>query len=225
MFASRSSLLTSLLGADSGRSLLRPADHSAEAARARNGVVIQRAQSLAALFSVLTLGWILLDALTIGWPLSGVIALIRLAAAVAFAVLASYRFSTDTAAGARWAAGGLLGTMIGLCLAANVAFWWFEFDQSPFATNTYLYAPFLIATSLGIFPLTAIECVLLSLPLIATMAVSAALWAQFLPSISVEATLWRLTLMAGIGSMSAMSRLQFLIRLVEQSARDVLTGR
>ena len=197
--------------------------NSALVCRERDVFIIQRVQLTAGLLGVLTIGWMLVDLLTISWPLSGVLMVARLGTACALLQLARHRLRPEER-GAAWALGGLFGTAVLFCLTANTAFWWLRSAESLFATNTYLYMPFLIAAGLSFFPLTVLECVLLALPTLATMAVSALLWSQFMSAISVEATLWRLGVMAAIASISAMSQLDFLARLTERSARDALTG-
>ena len=179
----------------------------------------------ACLFSVLTLTWILIDALTLSWPLWGLLAVARLVAAGAFLILAQHRFETGTANSAYLAIGALFGIAACLCLSATLVLYWFRYDEiSLFAGNTYLYAPFLIAAGLGVFPLTAAECAVLALPVIVAMVPAAFLWHEFMTSVSITGTLWRLGVMATIGSLAAMNQLNFLIELTEQTARDALTG-
>jgi diguanylate cyclase (GGDEF)-like protein len=204
------------------RYLRLSARHSAVVMHERNAFIVRRAALTARLLCALTLGWICIDFLTISWPLASSLALIRFAAAFGFWLLAGYLGSGEHQITSR-AVGALIGTATAFCLAANTAFWFFQSAESLFATNTYLYAPFLIAVGLSFFPLTVLECIALALPIFATMAISAALWSEFMDAISVEATLWRLAVMCVIASFSAVSQLQFLTKFTEQSARDALT--
>jgi diguanylate cyclase (GGDEF)-like protein len=55
------------------------------------------------------------------------------------------------------------------------------------------------------------------------MALAAYLSSEVIGPISISATLWRLALMLFIGSLAAMSQLEFLIELTEKSAGDTLT--
>lgn len=200
-----------------------PTECSAVVARERSMFITQRVQVTARLLCALTLGWLLIDLLTISWPLAGALSVIRIATALMFGLLARHR-PLNTAPGASRAVGMLIGIAVVFCLVTNIAFWCFQSGESLFAISTYLYTPFMIATGLSFFPLVAAECVLLSIPILATMAASAVLWSQFTDAISIEATLWRLGVVCAIASFSAMSQLQFLSKLTEQSAHDSLTG-
>ncbi|MEQ8824602.1 MAG: GGDEF domain-containing protein [Filomicrobium sp.] len=203
--------------------LLHAKAHPPEAETERNRQIIRRVQSIAGVFYILTIVWILVESLTIDWPISGVIIPFRLLAAVGFAYLARKKFEA-TLKNAYIAIGGLIGTAIAFCLAANLSFWWFGLPQSHFTADTYLYAPFLIAAGLSFFPLTALECLILALPLMGTMTLTAILWSSIDPSISVGAIVVILALLIGIGAVSAMSQLRLLLRLVERSSRDALTA-
>lgn len=223
MRAVLSAILDRSFRSDSSHLLLDTSAHPPEATHERHVVILRRVQSVSRLFYVLTVAWIIVDALTVQWPLSGCLVPIRLAAAVAFAMIARHHFHLTPNA-AHIAIGGLVGTAIAFCLLANVTLWWFEAPPSQFTTSTYLYAPFLIAAGLGFFPLTALECTMLAVPILGTMTITAILFSGLDPSFSVTATLLRLSLMLAIGCASALSQLQFLMQLIERSAHDALTG-
>lgn len=223
MRAVLSAILDRFFRSDSCHLLLDAAAHPPEATHERHALIIQRAQAVSRLFYVLTVAWIIVDALTVVWPLSTFLIPIRLATALGFVVLARHRFEV-TRADAYTAVGSLIGIAIAFCLASNIALWWFEAAHSHFTTSTYLYAPFLIAAGLSFFPLTALECIVLAIPILGTMTVAANMWAEQEVHFSVTATLIRLSLMLTIGCASAMSQLQFLLMLIERSAHDALTG-
>ena len=86
-----------------------------------------------------------------------------------------------------------------------------------------LYAPFLIAVGLSIFPLTVLESALLATPTFAAMVLSILLWPESLGFTSALATLWRLALISGIASVAGASQLRFLMSLVEQATHDAMT--
>lgn len=206
-------------------SILSSSRHSVEISRERHNVIVSRVQWAAGALSVLTFAWIVIDALTMNWPLWGFLAIERLAAAVAFWILMSHRFKVRRSRSAYFAVGALISIPAAFLLAAHVTFQHFPFfDQSIFVSTAYLYAPFLIAVSLSVFPLTAVECALLSLPIFAIAAALLVSAPDLLGHVSGLATLLRLFLIAGISSIASMSQLRFLMVLTEQSIRDRMTS-
>jgi diguanylate cyclase (GGDEF)-like protein len=91
-----------------------------------------------------------------------------------------------------------------------------------FVSTAYSYAPFLLAASLSIFPLTAVESALLSLPILSIVVESLLSHPELFASAS--ATFLRLFLLLGISALAGMSQVRLLIALTEQSTRDRLTG-
>lgn len=199
--------------------------HSTEVVRVRCRLIISRVRFAARIFAMLTMSWILVDMLTIDWPLWGVLAGSRSLAAAVFLILAHHRFEAPTLGAARRALAALLSTVIVFFLAAVVMFWLFPSgDQSMFATTTYFYAPYLAAAGLSIFPLTVLESAVLAAVVLGAMLIELCLFPGFMGAVSPVATLWRLFLVSAIGSLASTNQLGFLISLTEQSARDKLTG-
>lgn len=206
-------------------SILSSSRHSVEVSRERHNLIMSRVQWAAGALSVFTFAWIVIDALTMNWPLWGVLAIERLATAVAFWILMSHRFKARRPRSAYFAVGALISIPAAFLLAAHATFQYFPyFDQSIFVSTAYLYAPFLIAVSLSVFPLTAVECALLSIPIFAVAAASLVSAPDLLGHVSGSATLLRLFLIAGISSIAGMSQLRFLMVLTEQSIRDRMTS-
>jgi diguanylate cyclase (GGDEF)-like protein len=206
-------------------SVLSSSRHSVEISRERHNLIVSRVQWAAGTLSVFTFAWIVVDALTMNWPLWGVLAIERLAAAVAFWVLMSHRFKSRRRSSAYFAVGALISILAAFLLAAHITFRYFPyFNQSIFVSTAYLYAPFLIAAGLSVFPLTAVECALLSMPIFAVAAASVLSAPDSLGHVSGSATLLRLFLIAAISSISGMSQLRFLMVLTEQSIRDRMTS-
>lgn len=204
--------------------LLYPTCQSVEVSRERYGVIISRAQFIAQLFAVLTIVWILVDTLTLGWPYSALFAAGRVVTAGGFLMLARHRFVTCSARAGYAAVAALFGLCVGFTVFSAVAFWWLGAGQETlFTTATYLNAPFLIAAGLGVFPLTGIESAALMVVVILAMTLSIQLQSEALASFSASAALWRLFLIAVISAAAGMSQLRFLINLTEQSTRDALT--
>jgi len=213
--------------ADSKRDILNVLTsrcHSIDVARERHTLIVSRVQSIAGLLAGLTVVWIVIDSLTMSWPLWGVLGIERVIAAITFLMLALHRFTAGTAKAAYCAAAALVCIPTIFFLSTYAAFWHFDyFEYSAFVTTAYFYAPFLIAVGLSIFPLTVLESALLATPTFAAMVLSILLWPESLGFTSALATLWRLALISGIASVAGASQLRFLMSLVEQATHDAMT--
>lgn len=206
-------------------SILSSKQHSVEVSRERHNLIVSRVQWSAGALSVVTLAWIVIDAFTMSWPLWGILAIERMSAAAAFWMLASHRFKVGRSGSAYVSVGALISIPAVFLLAAHFTFQYFPyFDQSIFVSTAYLYAPFLIAVSLSIFPLTAIESALLGVPIFVVATVSIVSTPDSFGHVSASATLLRLFLIAGISSIAGMSQLRFLMVLTEQSIQDRMTS-
>jgi diguanylate cyclase (GGDEF)-like protein len=206
------------------KELVCPLCHSTEVARERYEVITSRVQLISWAFVVLTLGWTVLDIVTLERPLWQAIGFARIILAAALLVLARRPLARGTAGAAYGSLAALFGLCIAFLLAANTLFWHFKPDQhSLFATTMYFYAPFLMAAGLGIFPLALAESTGIGAAILVTMSVALILRPEEMGALSAMATLSRLFLIAAIGSLAAMSQLRFLSQLTERSTRDALT--
>jgi diguanylate cyclase (GGDEF)-like protein len=206
-------------------SILSSSRHCVEVSRERHKLIVSRVQWAAGALSVLTFAWIAIDAYTMSWPLWGILAIGRLSAAVAFWMLMSHRFRGGRPGSAYFVLGALFLIPSAFLLAAHITFQYFPYvEQSIFVSTAYLYAPFLIAVSLSVFPLTALENAILSIPIFLLATVSLVSTPESFGQVSAPATLLRLLLIAGISSIAGMSQLRFLMVLTEQSIRDRMTS-
>ncbi len=206
------------------RDLCLAREHAPTVMRERGELIAGRVRMIAALFAVLTLAWIPVDAMTVDWPHWGQLMIARGVASLAFLAHAvrprgfPFRFGP--------------GLEVGLLIAVPLAFFLCgmmiltEADHHGiYAVSTaYFYLPFIIAAGLAIFPLTLLEAVLPAGLAFVVMVLAAQLWPHFLAGQSAGATLWRLFLITGIGTLAGMSQLRFLLRLTEQVTRDGLTN-
>ena len=214
----------SRLSAPERRRLLTATTHSAAISRERSGFVRLRVRQISAIFSILTILWIGLDATTIPWPLWGQLGVVRTAAGLAFVGIAVRRPGA-------WPAGTVFAELAALFSIPLLFFLCSNFmlngssGQASLAASTaYHYLPFIIAAGLSLFPLTVLESALLAGSIVATMAVATTLWPMVVGGQSLLMTLWRLVVIAGIGALASLSQLHFLIKLTDQSTRDGLTG-
>jgi diguanylate cyclase (GGDEF)-like protein len=182
---------------------------------------------IAAVFSVLTLAWVPIDAYVIRWPYWGEILAGRIAVALVFLGLALRP--------ARWHRFNA-GIEVTMLIAAPLAFFLYTNEVLSISgysrgaggtlavSTAYFYLPFVVAAGLAIFPLTALEAALPAGLTIGAMAVAVQVWPQFLGGQSGIGTVWRIVLIAGIAGLAGMSQLRFLLRLTAEAMRDSLTG-
>jgi len=188
-------------------------------------LILARARAIGALFSVLTVAWIAVDAATFDRSLYVPLAIGRIVTGTALGTLAWWSRPTASAVSA--------GIALGALFALPLAF--FTFGATILADanighhlvwlgTTYIFLPFVIAAGVGIFPLTLIEAVALGAPvLIVTTAVSLAARSTIGQVLDLG-MLWLLFLVLGVAAIAAMSQLQFLVAFVRQTSRDPLTG-
>lgn len=206
------------------RDLVLAGGHSPAVARERVDLAVVRVRQITAAFAVLTAAWIAVDAVSVAWPQWGHIALGRLAAALGFAVLALRRAPAWPASHPVTELAPLFAISIAFFFYANGVLGRTGGSDSLGVSTAYYFLPFVMAAGLGVFPLTVLESWICGVVCVAAMGAAIAVWPEFLSGHSAASTLWRLTLIAGIASLSGASQLHFLLRLTRQAARDGLTG-
>ncbi len=222
--AANLSLLRTCLRPAELRPLLLASAHPPAVSRERASLVATRVRQVSAVFSLLTLVWIAIDAISVPWPQWGELAAGRVLACLAFAGCAMRR-------SVAWPSRTALRE-VGLLFLVPLVFFFFSngvlgdsTDQASLATSTaYYYLPFVIVVGLSLFPLTAVEAAVLGGLVLGSMAVAIPIWPNSLGGQSSVMTVWRLTVIAGISGLAGLSQLHFLIKLTEQATRDGLTG-
>lgn len=207
------------LGQTLGRDLAWARYHAPAVARERSILIAARVRVIAALFAVLTVAWIGVDAMTLAWPVWGEIAIGRVATAGGFAGLTLLPHRRPAIA-----VGLLVAVPIAFFLNANATLSATAYEGTIAVSTAYFYLPFIVAVGLSIFPLTALEATLPAGITICAMVLALRLWPEFLGGQSAEATLWRLCLVTGIAVLAGLSQLRFLLRLTDQATRDGLTN-
>jgi len=198
--------------------------HTPEISHERYGLIISRVQFVSRFFGVLVLLWVGVEFVCWPWPVSGLLALERVAASAAFWVLGTRRLEPRAVAAYRAV---LLLLLIPSCLILAVEFvlaWSGAHLEQQFGTQAYVFAPLLLAVSLSIFPLTVRESVLLAAPMVAVTVLPMVFWPQLFAATSPMAIVLTLVLITAIATISSLSQLTFLISLVKKSATDGLTG-
>ena len=213
-------------------------DHGIAVSAARSALIAKRIRVIALWFAVLTVAWIGVDALAFERALWLPLAFGRTVAGLAFAAIAVHEQKSHSPR----------ATFYRLCALFAVPACFFAYSASVFArapsadvhvllTAAYVYLPFIVMTSLAIFPLTARENLALGASLLLVFVAAPAVFMA--PYDSTQATgllsasssgfgtsgmAWPLMLVTGVAAISGMSQLQFLVAATEQSARDKLTG-
>jgi diguanylate cyclase (GGDEF)-like protein len=90
--------------------------------------------------------------------------------------------------------------------------------------TTHSFLPFLVVAGLSIFPLTALEALVLAIPVLVAKGGASMLtwppsnWPQLI------GTFWLVLLLTSVAMLASVSQLAFIIALVRQAIRDPLTG-
>jgi diguanylate cyclase (GGDEF)-like protein len=190
------------------------------ALRARDTIMHARVTLAAAVFAVLTLAWIVVDAATFTRDMALALAAGRALAAGGFAVLAWRCTRLPARAGVAL----LFALPFAFYAYALAVLWGRPVDHGAFALVTaYLYLPFIVVAGVAVFPLTLLEGATLVAPWLAAAALAAVGDGPLDGAQSLGLT-WLLVLVAGVALIAASSQLHFVVELVTQSSRDALTG-
>jgi len=206
------------------RDLLLPGGHSAHIQRHRARLITSRVALVSALFAVLTPLWIIVDMMAFAWPTWGWLAVLRLGSAAAFGLLAVLHDRCRSLKSAYL----LLTAMLAipplfflasqplLVTGAEAGF------LTDVMTNAYSLLPFVVVAGLSVFPLTAAEVAIAAAPIIVILLQASARQAGAALE-DVIGELWLMLLVVGIAAFSGMSQLHYMIALVNQATKDLLT--
>ena len=205
--------------------LLLPTRQSAFVQRRRALLILSRVRLVAATFAVLTPLWIPVDLYIFNTTLGMYLAGLRLFASIAFILLGlSYR-GADNVAMARWALIWLLAVPTVFFLISHPLLAQFAISDpaQQVVAAGYAFLPFVMVAGLSVFPITAVEGIALSAPLLGAYLLTGVLGYQLLPFASHLGALWLLLLLAVVATLAGMSQLHFMSQLVDQSSHDGLT--
>ncbi len=212
-------------------SLTSPRGHFQPLGLRRTTMVVNRVRLFAFLFAMLTPLWSLVDFFLFPYPLWLTLAGMRLAASVAFVLLAVRCRQPKAADSVR----GMRGAYAALAILFAIPILFYVASHTVLATHAlsglsgalragYAYLPFVLLAGISVFPLTAIESLILASPILTAQAVSGLLAGPLFDWPSFAGAFWLLALLTGVSTLAGMSQLAFLIVLVRQAARDPLTG-
>lgn len=204
--------------------LVRPSTHSPLLARRRAEMIISRVRLISMMFAVLTPLWIVVDFLAFDFLLSVTLSGGRIVTTLAFIVLAlAYRSSPHMKDAYR---------SLALMFFIPTAFFIYSYlllsgfeneGGAAMIAAGYAFLPFILVAGLSIFPLTALEGIVFSMPvllsssLVAIMQINQMNWNTHLGAF------WLLLLIAATATLASMSQLALMAALVRQANHDPLT--
>jgi diguanylate cyclase (GGDEF)-like protein len=215
------------VSADQLLGLLTPIGRSAQLRRHAASVIIARVQFISALFAVLVPLWAVVDLLVFDSPQSWLLALLRIASAVVFAVLAWPRDVSTTRPYIQ--AVVMLMTMlmvpplfylVSLQIVDHSALT----DGQRLMSQLYTFMPTIVLGGLAIFPLTALEILLFSVPVLGVALLGMTSGGAELVLEQHGAALWFMAMMMGVAMFSGMSQSHYMESLVHKAMTDPLTG-
>ena len=217
-------LMSPLLKHEALRDLVGSGGHSPYLKRHRAAVIVDRVRLVSAIFAVLTPLWIVIDALVFPWPAWGVLAGVRVFSSLIFLALA-WPWEVDRSQ--RVAFVMLTAMLINPPLFYLASLPLFSgLALSPLGqvvAALYALLPFVMVAGLAVFPLTAVEATLYAVPVVALTAVGTAMGQDFSWP-NYVGKLWLLVLILGVGAVSGVGQLRYMIALVSRASQDPLTG-
>jgi diguanylate cyclase (GGDEF)-like protein len=207
--------------------LLMPFRRSAHVQRYAASVIIARVQLISTIFSVLVPLWSIVDLLVFDMTTALWLTMLRLGSAGIFVILAWPRKISSIYPYFQAI------TMLIVMVMVPVTFYLISLTvldpkgmvgAEALMIRAYAFMPTIVLGGLAIFPLTALEIILLSVPVLAIMLVSLAVHGMSL-SIEEHATaLWCMLMLMGVSIFSGMSQSFYMETLVQRAMTDSLTG-
>ncbi|THF66578.1 GGDEF domain-containing protein [Pseudothauera nasutitermitis] len=207
--------------------LLTPFGRSVHMRRHAASVIIARVQLISALFAVLVPLWAVVDLLVFEGYTAFWLVLLRLGAAGVFAALAWPR---EVSASRPYAQAML---MLLIMLLVPPMFYLASLqiidqallsDGQRLVAQLYTFMPTIVLGGLAIFPLTALEILLFSVPVIGVAMVGMVSGGADLALDQHGAALWFMLMMMGVSMFSGMSQSHYMESLVYRAMTDPLTG-
>ena len=205
--------------------LVAPNEHIMLLDSRRAEMILSRIKVVAALFALLTPLWGILDYFAFPKGLWAALLIGRLVATLAFvAILIVFR-SARQMHDAQRALLLLFAIPTLFHLYSAIYFEQYHLSGFPQALATsHAFLPSLVVAGLSVFPLTALEALLLAIPVLVSKAGAGMLnwppsdWPQ------VIGTFWLVLLITTVAMLASISQLAFIIALVRHAIRDPLTG-
>lgn len=207
--------------------MLTPAGRSTELRRHAASVIMARVQLIAGLFAILVPLGAIVDLLVFDLQTALKLIGLRVASAVIFGTLAWPREVSLTRPYSQALAALLLLLLVPSLfhlVAAHILSAASHTPTQQLVAQLYIYLPTIVLGGLAIFPLTALEALLLALPVIALSLYGAVLSGQMTELAQYGGSLWFMLMMLGVAMFSGMSQCHYMATLVVKAMHDPLTN-
>ena len=220
-------VFTRILSREQVRRLFVPFGRSLYMRRYAASLIIGRIQLISMFFAVIVPLWSVVDVLTFDPPTCWQLMWLRFISATIFVMLSWPRKLSSTRPYAQ-----AIVMLLVMMLVPSVFYLVSVMVLDPSAaTQTqavmiqfYAYMPIVVLGGLAIFPLTALEIVLLSLPVLITTMIGTSASGTVVPFGEIVIMLWCMTMMTGIAIFSGMSQSHYMEGMVQRAMTDPLTG-
>ena len=205
--------------------LLVPFRQSRLLRRHAAAVIVSRVRLMAALFAVLVPLWLIVDWMVFPVPQLWEMAAVRLASCGLLLLLAwpwNIAKSRIQAEAMLWIL--LLVPPMFYLLSVAILKRLPTTELGEFVGRLYALLPDVVLAGLAIFPLTALEVVVFSIPALAIGAVGVLMRGEHLSLVQHGPAAWLMVLVMGVAMFSGMSQLHYIAALVQRAMIDSLTG-
>jgi diguanylate cyclase (GGDEF)-like protein len=207
--------------------LLAPSERSENVQRYAASLITARIQLISTFFALVVPLWSIIDLLVFPAPASLWLTLLRFASAAVFAFLAWPRKLSETRPYAQ-----AIATLLVMMMVPSIFYLvsLLILDSTPATgmqtvmTHFYTFMPTVVLAGLAIFPLTALEIILLSLPVLITTIIGFLIDSAPMPLEENITILWCMTMMMGVSIFSGMSQSHYMESMVRRAMTDSLTG-
>ncbi|MGE5548485.1 MAG: diguanylate cyclase [Solirubrobacterales bacterium] len=205
--------------------LLVPFRHSTHIRRHAASVTISRVQLVAALFAVMVPLWSIIDWWVFPWPEWAMMTGMRLASGLAFLLLAwPWEMSKSRLQADLMLMALLLVPPVFYLASLQILADLPKDDLSGLVAKLYSLMPNIVLAGLAIFPLSALEVLLFSLPAFIFAVIGVGMGGETLTLQQHGPQLWLMVLVMGVAMFSGMSQLHYMAALVNRAMVDPLTG-
>lgn len=206
------------------RALISPAGHNVRLSAYRATAIVSRVRLLCGLFAILGPIWILIDSLAFGTRHAMEVAPIRLLSAVAFGAVLFISKRMHVMRDAYQALGLFIFVSCALFFytglhSAGIA----HGDQREAITSGSAFLPLLIVAAMSLFPLTLVEGVTFTLPVVAIQAALPLLAQGSIDPASTAASIGILGFLTLVALLAGIAQLALMIVLARESIHDPLT--
>ncbi|MBI2236825.1 MAG: diguanylate cyclase, partial [Magnetospirillum sp.] len=206
--------------------VLVPFWHTVHIRRHAAAVTISRVQLVAAMFAVLVPLCSVLDWMVFPWPQWAMMTAMRVASGAVFLALA---WPWTNMVKTKLQADGMLFAMLLVppvfYLVSIVITQGVQFDTfGTLVLRLYGLMPNVVLAGLAVFPLTALEVLIFSIPAFAFAVIGLLMEGQALSLQSHGPMLWLMVLVMGVAMFSGMSQMHYMAALVHRAMVDPLTG-